>query len=79
MGSSDACKSGITAAVTLNKLLGSSATVAGSLVFSCACTKNIKMSNLWQPFTDARRRHVTNVYDREAASFDMTSLAGSSA
>jgi hypothetical protein len=37
------------------------------------------MSYLWQPFTDARRRHVAKVHDKQADSFDVTSLAGSSA
>jgi hypothetical protein len=50
---------------------------SGRLISIFMCEhKNIKMSNLWQPFTDARRRHVTKVFDEQADSFDMTSLAG---
>jgi hypothetical protein len=37
------------------------------------------MSNLWQPFTDARRWHVAKVFDQQADSSDMTSLAASRA
>jgi hypothetical protein len=41
--------------------------------------KNIKMSDLLQPFTGARRRHVTEVFDEQADWFYMTSLAASCA
>ena len=41
--------------------------------------KNIKISNLWRPFTDACRRHVSQVYYSQVVSFNMTSLAGSCA
>jgi hypothetical protein len=37
---------------------------SGRLISILMCEhKNIKMSNLWQPFTDARRRHVAKVFD----------------
>jgi hypothetical protein len=41
--------------------------------------KNIKMSNLWQPFTDAHQQHKAKVFDQQTDSFDMTSLAASCA
>jgi hypothetical protein len=38
--------------------------------------KNISMNNLWQPFVDARRRQLAEVFDKPADWFDMTSLTG---
>ena len=78
-----ASKSGIITAITLNT------TAAGVLpqfrtcgrlisIFMCE-HKNIKMSNQWQPFTDTRRRQVSQVFYSQVVSFDMTSLAGSCA
>jgi hypothetical protein len=77
----DCVKSGITSAITLNTsatgvlpLWQNSGRLISIFMFA---HKNIKIGNLWQPFTDARRRHVAKVYDQLAELFDMTSLAGS--
>jgi hypothetical protein len=76
-------KSGITSAITLNTNLAGVVPLwqnSRRLISIFICEhKNIKMSNPWQPFTDARRRRVAKVVDQQADSFDMTSLAASCA
>jgi hypothetical protein len=60
-------KGGITSAISLNTTAAGVLPQwqsSGRLISILMCEhKNIKMSNLWQPFTNARRWHVANVFD----------------